>query len=202
MNLGCLQFEDLLRLLLGEIADANASNLALFHQRLQRLPRLLDRHINNMNTPISGVNREPLRVLLRLPERHGPVDQIQIQVIGAEILQRLINSLLDISASVVRVPELGSQEKLLARHAGCLDAGSDLSLVVVDSCSVDVAVSMLQGKLDSICDLIRTRLLPNISIIPSQIGTGFVTQVPSPTAGMVYPEFSLKERPEDMMKVR
>lgn len=112
-----------------------------------------------MNTAILGINRRTVLLLLRLLERHGPVNQIQVKVVSLQIREGLLDSFDNVGGLVVRVPELGSQEDLAARHARGFDAGADFLFVVVSCCSVDVAVAALESALDRLGDLIGLGLL-------------------------------------------
>ena len=80
----------------------------------------------------------------------GPVDQIQIQVIGVEVFQRGVDSVLNILGPVAVVPQLRGDEDLRSRDATLLNAGGDSWLCAVDSRGVDVAVAGLDGFVDSI----------------------------------------------------
>lgn len=84
--------------------------------------------------------------------RAGPVDQVEVNVVDAQVLQRGGNSLLD--AVVPGVVQLGGEPDLLAGHAGVPNTSANLSLVAVGQRGVDVAVALQQGVLDSLTDLI------------------------------------------------
>ena len=91
---------------------------------------------------------------------HGPVDEVQVEVVGPERLERLVKALLH-SVVVrrpaagqlgrVRIPalvgtdrahlHLGSQEDLAAGHTAVLDTLSDLVLVLASAPPADVSAS-------------------------------------------------------------
>jgi hypothetical protein len=83
----------------------------------------------------------------------GPVDVVDINVVELEGFQALSESCLRVG--VVRVPQLGSHEKVVsldwALFHSSFDAFSDVSLIHGDLSSVDVAVSHLaDGPLDTL----------------------------------------------------
>lgn len=64
-------------------------------------------------------------------EIHVPVHEVEVKVVGAELLERVLEGHLDVLRVVVVLEELGSDPDLLARHAGVLDPLADLLLVLV-----------------------------------------------------------------------
>ena len=56
------------------------------------------------------------------------------------------------------VVEFGGQPDLGPGHARCLDAVTDLLLVSVGECGVDVSVTCPEGCLDGVLDLVGLRL--------------------------------------------
>ena len=82
----------------------------------------------------------------------GPVHQVQVNVVDAQILQGGGNTLLH--TVVPGVVELGGDPDLLAGNTGVLDTGTDLGLVAVGKSSVNVTITLQQGVLDSHADLI------------------------------------------------
>lgn len=101
--------------------------------------------------------------------------KVQIQVIHAQILQRLIQSRLHILGGVPRVPELAGDEDVGSRDATGLDAGAHLGLVAVDGRAVEVSVAASQGLFGGSLDFL-----------------GAACQVPKPTAGILAPVLSVK----------
>jgi hypothetical protein len=82
----------------------------------------------------------------------GPVHQVEVDVIGLEVLEGGINSLSD--ALVPGVVQLGGEPDLFAGHTGVLDTGTDLGLVAVSQSSVNVAVTGEKGVPHGHADLI------------------------------------------------
>jgi hypothetical protein len=81
--------------------------------------------------------------------REGPVHQVQIEVIQAQIAQGLFKGRGYVPRRVLVVPELGGDPEISSRDGGItraaadrvLQHGTDLGLVAVDRGAVDVAVS-------------------------------------------------------------
>lgn len=86
------------------------------------------------------------------------MDQVQVEVVGAELLQRRVKVGLDVLGAVRVVPQLGRDEDVLAGNAGVLDARSDLILVAVNEGSIDMLVASLEGLCDGLLDLSRLGL--------------------------------------------
>ena len=80
------------------------------------------------------------------------MDEVQIEVLQSQSVQRELEGHLDIVGVVEARPELARHEDLLPLNAellhGLLDALPNLGLVFVDVGAVDVAVADLQGVLD------------------------------------------------------
>ena len=115
--------DNLAQLLLGEVRNTNRTDLTLLLQLNQRTP---------------GIQ---VQALLRL----SPVNQVQVNVVGAQFLQGRLKRLECALVALVGVPQLGGEEDVLASHAGVSDSAAYARLVAVDSGGVDVAVAGLQG---------------------------------------------------------
>jgi protein-L-isoaspartate O-methyltransferase len=63
-----------------------------------------------MDAAIGRINGEALVLVGRLGKGDGPVDEIQVQIVGAQVPQGLVDSLLDVGGLVVRVPQFRGQE--------------------------------------------------------------------------------------------
>lgn len=119
--------KELLQVTWRKVRNTNVPHLTRLHQLLHLAPSITE-------IPI-------LIVLLSIFRRRRarPMDQVQIHVVGAELLealgQRLGHTL------VPRVVELGGQPDLVARDPRCLDAIADFPLVAVTLGGVDVAVA-------------------------------------------------------------
>jgi hypothetical protein len=70
-----------------------------------------------------------------LTDRDGPVHQDQVDVVGSETLERLVDNFGNIL--VLHVVDLGGEENLLSGNARVLDTGTDLGLVTVSLSAVE-----------------------------------------------------------------
>lgn len=66
--------------------------------------------------------------------------QEEINIVGPQIFERVIEGRLDVLWRVGVVPELGGDEEALSVHSGSFDSSSDCWLCSVDVCSVNVAI--------------------------------------------------------------
>lgn len=109
---------------LAEVANTNVLHLAGLDQLLHLAP---------------GVNVVPVRVdLLHVwVGAAWPVDEVQVNVVSAQVLERGVNALSD--ALVPWVVELGGEPDLLTGDAGGLDSDTNFGLVLVGEGCVDVA---------------------------------------------------------------
>lgn len=87
-----------------------------------------------------------------------PMHQVQVNIIHAQILQRLVQRRLNIFGCMLGIPQLASNEDLFARNARLADAISNLRLVAIDGCAVDVTIALFQSHLHGIFDLERLSL--------------------------------------------
>ena len=94
--------DDLAQLLLGEVRNTNGTDLTLLLQLNQRTP---------------GIQVE---ALLRL----SPVNQVQVNVVGAQLLQGRLERLECALVALVGVPQLGGEEDVLASHVGVSDSAA------------------------------------------------------------------------------
>lgn len=139
-DLCALGIEQLLHICDVEVGHADVLHLARIQQLLQLPPR---------------VNKVPVRVVLLQVVGvcgAGPVHQIQVQVVGLQVLEGLVETLCD--ALVPWVVQLRRKPDLGAGHARGLDAVTDFLLVAIGECRVDVSVARLQGCLNSVLHLI------------------------------------------------
>jgi hypothetical protein len=141
----------------AKIAQPDTPHLALLHHPLHLSPRVLQ--INVLMQVIAALILWEQIVGGNKLEVHGPVDQVQVEVVSLEILQRLVQSGLDVLGPVAVVPELGGQEDLAAWDTRFLNPGTDFGLVLVDSRAVDVSVPGAEGDFDGLFDFIWFRLL-------------------------------------------
>jgi hypothetical protein len=95
--------------------------------------------------------RQMLRLILRI-SRARPVHQVQIDIINTQILKRRLNALLNLV--VPSVVQLGGKPDLFTGHARVANTSTNLGFIAVGQSCVDVAVTLQQGILDSLADLI------------------------------------------------
>ncbi len=106
-------------------------------------------------TPIERVRPSALHLLERVPRldvavllRHRPVDEVQVDVLEAEPLERRVHRGEGLLRALVVVEQLRRDEELVARDAGVGDRLADAFLVAVDRRGVDVAVADLERVAD------------------------------------------------------
>lgn len=99
--------------------------------------------------------------------------QIQINIVQTQVLQGSLETLLD--AGVVRAPQLGSDEQILALDNasvnGLLDTLADLVLIAIAQSAVNVAVARLNGVAHGASNLAR-RGLPGTQAQSRDLSTG------------------------------
>lgn len=132
--------EQLLHVLDAEVGDTNVLHAARSGELLHLLPGLDEVPVGEVLLEVGGVGGR------------GPVDQVEVDVVGTEVLEGRGDALFD--TLVPRVVELGGDPDLLTRNAGVLDALTDLGLVAVCESSVDVAVSSEERSLDGLTNLV------------------------------------------------
>lgn len=74
--------------------------------------------------------------------------QVQVNVVGTEVLEGSLQSRLYIVRVMRVVPELGREEDLVARDTGLLNCITYRRFSAVDACRVDVAVTGLKSMGD------------------------------------------------------
>lgn len=146
---------DGLEVLDSEVGDADVPDLAL-GEGDQGLPR-----VDQRDAVVEG---DLARLLLVLGEQHladgalqgeghGPVDEVEVEVVELQLGEGVVEGLLDVLGAVGVVPQLGGDEKVLTLDAKLLDALvqtlGHLLLVLVDLGQVEVAVAGLQGLVDT-----------------------------------------------------
>lgn len=132
--------EELLHVLDAEVGDTNVLHAARSGELLHLLP---------------GLDEVPVGVVLLKIGRvggRGPVNKVEVDVVGAEVLEGRGDALFH--TLVPGVVKLSGDPDLLSGDARVLDTLADLVLVAVGEGSVDVAVSSEEGSLDGIADLV------------------------------------------------
>lgn len=92
-----------------------------------------------------------LRLILGIG-RAGPVHQVQIDIINTQILKRRLNALLNLV--VPGVVKLSGKPDLFAGNAGVANTSTNFGFVAVSQGCVNVAVTLQQGVLDGLANLI------------------------------------------------
>ncbi|KAI3477728.1 hypothetical protein L1887_60501 [Cichorium endivia] len=77
-------------------------------------------------------------------EGDGPVHEVEVEVVCAEVLERVVERLFDVFWVVEAVPELGGDPELVTLDAGLLDAVGDGVLIAVGPGAVEVAEAGLE----------------------------------------------------------
>lgn len=132
--------KELLKVGDAKVGDTNVPDLAGADELLQLGP---------------GVPEVPVGVVLLQVLRGGgagPVHEVQVDVVGAEVLETLGDALLD--TLVPRVVELGGEPDLVTGNTRGLDALTNLLLVAIGERSVDVAVAGAESGLDGVAHLV------------------------------------------------
>ena len=111
----------------GEVRHADVARPPVLADLVQRVQRLLERHV-----------------------RVRPVQEQQVELVDAEPLQRLLRVALDLVGRRLVVRHLRGQEDLVARHAALGDPAPDLALVLVRARGVDLPVADLQRVADAV----------------------------------------------------
>lgn len=120
--------DDFTQLLFGEVRDADGLGLALLLQFDEGLP---------------GLGVETLGGL-------SPVNQEQVDVVGAQAGQGLVRRLKGLLVALVVVPDLGGEENVLASYAGVSNCLAGAFFIAVDFGGVDVAVAGFKGQADDL----------------------------------------------------
>lgn len=82
--------------------------------------------------------------------------EVEVEVVGAKILQGGIERFLDVIGVVGVVPELGGDEELFARDAGFFDGIAYGGLGAIDACGIDMAITRFERNRD--CSIFRVSI--------------------------------------------
>mmetsp|Transcript_3189 Transcript_3189/g.7601 ORF Transcript_3189/g.7601 Transcript_3189/m.7601 type:complete len:218 (-) Transcript_3189:2-655(-) len=163
---------DLVNLLTVEIGKTNRLDQTLINKLLKLPPRLLEWYHIVLHAAILILGHV-LLLLIQL-EAHRPVNQVQVQIVQFQGLQRLHQRRLHILRMVPCVPQLAGDKNFLPCHTGGhgrLQPFTDLIFIAVHKSSVDVPVSHLDRMLHS--GLHLTRLgLPRAQAQQRHLGSG------------------------------
>jgi len=134
-----------LELSFAEVRNADRPSLAVLKALLHR----------SVCIDVVGVARLRLAVavfrehVVAASEWRGPMHQVEVEIVGAEVFERRIERLLNVIGMVRVVPELCGYEELFARDARLLDGIANGGFGAVDARGVDVAITSLQCDCDS-----------------------------------------------------
>jgi hypothetical protein len=144
-----------LEVLLGVVGDTDSAGLLLVELG-HGLPCVDDRDaVEHLDVAVLE-GEQVLVDIAGLVESDGEVDEVQVEVLEAELSKAVIKGGSDVLGSVLRVPELGGDEDVLALDAlaeSSLEGVGNLLLVAVDLGEIDVLVTGLEGLVDSGLDL-------------------------------------------------
>lgn len=121
---------------LVEVAHPNRLHLARLDQLLHRLPRIEVVDIRRLHLSICIFWHE----LSTGFERSGPMHQVEIDVVGLQGFEGIIEGWLDILGSMGVIPELGGDKDALSVYSGFFDSFCNCRLRAIDVCSINVAV--------------------------------------------------------------
>ena len=151
-----------LEVLLCVVRDTNGASLGLVE--LGHCPPCVDdgdvvEHLD-VTVGVVGLVLQGEEILVDIGafvKGNGEVDEVEVEVVKAQLGQAIVESVCDVLGAMLRVPKLGDDEKILALDTklgeGLLESASDLLLVAVDLCQVNVLVASLEGLVDSSLDL-------------------------------------------------
>jgi len=143
--------DESLEVLLGVVGNTNSTSLLLV-QLGHSPPCVNDRDgVEHLDVTVLAEGEEVLVDILLLIESNGEVDQVQIEVVETELSKTVVEGRGDIVGPVLRVPELGCDEDILALNAlaeGLLESLGNLLLVPVDLGKINVLVASLESLVD------------------------------------------------------
>lgn len=152
-----------LKVLLGVVGDTDRAGLLL--GKLGHSLPCVDNGDIVQHLDVLTLQWEKVVVNVRsLVKSDGEVNEVEVEVVEAELSQAVVESWRYILGAVLRVPQLGCNEDILTLEAGylatkgLLERSRNLLLVSVDLGKIQVAVSSLEGLKDSGADLSRLSL--------------------------------------------
>jgi hypothetical protein len=86
------------------------------------------------------------------------VQDQQVDLLDAELAGALLEGVQRLVVSVIADPHLGLQEHVRTVHLGAVNRLTDLALVPVGRCGVDVPIPSIERGADGVSGLIRGRL--------------------------------------------
>ena len=100
------------------------------------------RHADRTGTtlfPDSGESLPGLRIEAAM--RRRPVNEVEVDVLGTELLQAALECTQRIVIALIGIPEFGGDEDVLAVEAGRADAFADTLFVVVAGSRIDMTIA-------------------------------------------------------------
>ena len=123
-----IRFDDL-DVLFQKVARPRRAQFAVFVKPLKRAPCVA----------------QILSYMILIFHKHGPVDQICVEIVRSELLQRAFTRRNRFFVTVVGVGQLADEKDLAARHAAFAQALAHARFVLICACRIDMAVAALQG---------------------------------------------------------
>src|SRR5438445_5337269 len=148
--------------------ETGRDELDLVHGGRSRCPaeqffQVSDREVAHPDRPRESLVTDLEERLPRLlsQTRHGPVDEVQVNVVEAELAATLLERLQRGLVALVVVPELRRDENLLAWDPALPNRGSEVALVPIQFRGIKQAVPDLEGSRDRVAGLLARAGLPH-----------------------------------------
>ena len=146
-------FEETLELCFAEVGDADCFCLAALESFLHGFPCVNVVGVSCLNLVVflghKGVTSG---------EGGGPVHEVEVKVVRAQVFKRSIKGRLDVVRVVRVVPQLSRDKDFGARDAALLYGCTDRGLSAVDASCINVSVACFQGFCDGV--FLSTGILP------------------------------------------
>ena len=133
-----------------EVGDSNSFHQPFIHQLFHGRPGIHEIFLTGNHVAILTQQEE---VFPRL-EAHGPVDEVEVQVVQLQVAERLLAGTFHQVLVVIRVPQLADDEEALMLHhlllQLCLEGQTHLILVLVHVGTVNVTVPKVNRHIHSL----------------------------------------------------
>lgn len=142
----------------GPVGDTNGTGLAASINLLHGAPCGLGVLSEVLLDDVLAISTDLGLVVLVLLSGDGPVDEEEVNVVKAEVLERVLERPLDLLGLVEVVPDLCADEDVLTLDTVVLGEEithglTNLTLVQVEPSTVEVSVASLEGSDDSLVGL-------------------------------------------------
>lgn len=142
----------------GPVGDTNSTSLAASQNLLHSAPCGLRVLSEVLLDDVLAIGADLGLVVVALLGGNGPVDEEEINVVEAEVLEGVLDGPLDLLGLVEVVPDLCADEDVLALHILVLleevsHSLANLAFVEVEPGTVEVSVADLESALDSLVGL-------------------------------------------------